>query len=185
MRTTLNIDDDLLKKAAKLNWYDRKDCTRTTWPGSVNRVGEFPPSRSFGGHREEAEADTPASSPGSVMTLVDTSVWIGHFRKGNDRLATMLDEGEVLCHQFVIGELACGSLRNRDELLGLLGALPATPVAEHDEVLSFLTNRRLAGKGLGWIDVHLLASALLANCRLWTLDKALSRAVSELKLSSP
>ncbi len=118
------------------------------------------------------------------MTLVDTSVWIEHFRKGNDRLATMLDEGEVLGHQFVIGELACGSLRNRDELLRLLGALPATPLAEHDEVLSFLANRRLAGKGLGWIDMHLLASALLASCRLWTLDKALSRAASELRLSS-
>lgn len=108
-----------------------------------------------------------------MMALVDTSVWIEHLGQGNDRLAELLDKGRVCCHWFVIGELACGTLRNRDELLGLLRALPAAPIADHDEVLNLIAERQLAGRGLGWIDMHLLASALLANCALWTFDKAL------------
>jgi len=114
-----------------------------------------------------------------MMILVDTSVWIQHLRQGNDQLVTMLEAGEVLCHPFVIGELACGMLRNRDELLKLLAALPATPVAEHVEVLSLLSEGGLAGRGLAWIDVHLLASVLLANRTLWTFDKALARVAAE------
>ena len=119
-----------------------------------------------------------------MITLVDTSVWIDHFRRGNKRLKTMLDAGRVCCHRFVIGELACGTLRNRDEVLDLLSALPEAPVAEHEEVLRFVGKRGLAGRGLGWIDMHLLASALLGNCKVWTLDKALGRAATELKLVS-
>ena len=119
-----------------------------------------------------------------MITLVDTSVWIDHLRQGNDRLAELLDEGGVYCHRFVIGELACGTLRNRDELLGLLGLYRRRPIADHDEVLNFIAQRNLAGRGLGWIDVHLLASALLANCTLWTFDKALGAVVTELKLIS-
>lgn len=117
------------------------------------------------------------------MTLVDTSVWIEHFRYGNDRLAGMLEDGKVCCHPFVVGELACGSLRNRDEILELLRALPETPCAGHEEVPIFITERGLAGKGLGWVDVHLLAAALLSDCALWTLDKALSRAAAGLALN--
>jgi predicted nucleic acid-binding protein len=112
------------------------------------------------------------------MTLVDTSVWIRHLRQVDGRLVEMLNSGSVYCHPFVIGELACGRLRNRDELLGLLGALPSTPVADHEELLDFVTRRDLAGRGLGWIDMHLLASALLANCRLWTLDRRLADAAA-------
>lgn len=97
----------------------------------------------------------------------------------------MLEEGDVYCHPFVIGELACGNLRNRDEILELLGALPETPCADHAEVLNFVAERGLAGKGLGWIDVHLLASALLAGCSLWTLDKALAGAAAELIVEAP
>ena len=119
-----------------------------------------------------------------MITLVDSSVWIDHLRKGNNRLATLLDKGGVCCHRFVIGELACGTLRNRDELLGLLRALPSVKIAEHEEVLHFIAERKLAGRGLGWIDVHLLASALLANCTVWTFDKALGAAATELKLVS-
>ena len=114
------------------------------------------------------------------MTLVDTSVWIRHLRQGDGHLAEMLNSGSVYCHPFVIGELACGNLRNRDELLSLFSALPSTPVADHDELLDFVTRRDLAGRGLGWIDVHLLASALLANCRLWTLDRRLAAAAAGL-----
>ncbi|MGH9341808.1 MAG: type II toxin-antitoxin system VapC family toxin [Acidobacteriota bacterium] len=117
------------------------------------------------------------------MTLVDTSVWIEHLKQGNERLAVLLEGGRVFCHRFVIGELACGRLRNRDELLNLLGALPATPIVEHDEVLTLIAERKLAGRGLGWIDMHLLASALLAHCKVWTLDKTLAAAATELKLT--
>ena len=119
-----------------------------------------------------------------MITLVDTSVWIDHLRQGNKQLATLLDEGDVCCHRFVVGELACGMLRNRDELLSLFKALPEVPIAENEEVLNFVSERRLAGSGLGWIDMHLLASALLANCQVWTLDKALGAAATELKLVS-
>ena len=112
------------------------------------------------------------------MTLVDTSVWIRHLRKGDERLVRLLEQGSVLCHPFVIGEMACGRLRNRDELLSLLRALPSTPVSDDEELLDFITRRKLAGRGLGWIDMHLLAAALLAHCGLWTLDKALARAAA-------
>ena len=107
------------------------------------------------------------------MTLVDTSVWVDHLRRGNDHLASLLDDGNALCHPLVIGELACGNLAHRDRILTLLGALPETPVAEHAEVLEFVRSRRLHGQGLGWIDMHLIASALLADCPLWTLDRRL------------
>ncbi len=119
-----------------------------------------------------------------MITLVDTSVWIDHLRKGNSQLAALLDGGGVCCHRFVVGELACGTLRNRDELLSLLRALPAAPIAEHEEVLDFIAERKLAGRGLGWIDMHLLASALLANCAVWTLDRRLAAAATELRLAS-
>ena len=119
-----------------------------------------------------------------MITLVDTSVWIDHLRQGNKQLATMLDTGGVCCHRFVIGELACGALRNRDELLGLLNALPEAPIAENEEVLSLVADQNLGGRGLGWIDMHLLASALLGRCTLWTLDKALVAEATELELVS-
>jgi predicted nucleic acid-binding protein len=118
-----------------------------------------------------------------VRVLVDTSVWVDHLRKGNPQLAGLLDEGQVVSHRFVIGELACGTLRRRDEILGLLAALPAAPVVEHDEVLEFLDAHGLAGRGLGWIDMHLLASATLGQCAVWTLDKALGRVAADLKLA--
>ncbi|MDP6579651.1 MAG: PIN domain-containing protein [Vicinamibacterales bacterium] len=107
------------------------------------------------------------------MNLVDTSVWVDHLRRGNDRLASLLDDGSALCHPLVIGELACGNLAQRDRILALLTSLPEAPVAEHAEVLELVRSRRLHGQGLGWIDMHLMASALLAGCPLWTLDKRL------------
>jgi predicted nucleic acid-binding protein len=119
-----------------------------------------------------------------MITLVDTSVWIDHLRRGNDRLAALLEEGGVGCHHFVIGELACGTLRSREELLSLLKALPQVPLAEHEEVLKFVAERQLSGRGLGWIDMHLLASALIGKCNVWTLDKALQAVAIQLKLAS-
>ncbi len=115
------------------------------------------------------------------MILVDTSVWIDHLRKGDPELASLLNEGMVLCHPFVIGELACGNLKNRHEILSLLEALPTATVASHEEVLHLVSDRKLHGKGLGWIDTHLLASALLFKSTLWTRDRTLAAAARALE----
>ena len=117
------------------------------------------------------------------MVLVDTSVWIDHLARGNSRLAQLLDNGMVICHPFVIGELACGRLRNRMEVLALLAALPQAPVADHEEVLRLIDQHSFFGRGLGWVDVHLLGSTLLAASALWTLDKALNQAAGVLRVS--
>jgi predicted nucleic acid-binding protein len=106
--------------------------------------------------------------------LVDTSVWVDHLRRRDARLAELLEDGSVWTHPFVIGELACGNLARRAEVLELIGALPLVPVADHEEVLVFVESRRLMGRGLGFIDVHLLASAVLASLPLWTSDKRLA-----------
>jgi predicted nucleic acid-binding protein len=116
------------------------------------------------------------------MILVDTSVWVDHFRNGNAQLKAWLNNNEVVVHPFVIGELACGSLRNRSEILNLLSELPEATVAQHDEVLTFIENNRLYGTGIGWIDAHLVASALLSKSKLMTLDKPLLKIASILGL---
>jgi hypothetical protein len=113
------------------------------------------------------------------MILVDTSVWIDHFRTGDAVLGKLLSEGQVLTHPFVAGELACGNLKNRKLILADLNELPLAVSATHEEVLRLIENRKMWGKGIGWIDAHLLASALLTDCRLWTLDQRLSRAAED------
>ena len=119
-----------------------------------------------------------------MRILADTSVWVDHLRFGNATLADALDQGLVMAHPFVIGELACGTLRNRRALLALLGALPGAPVATADEALAFIDRHRLMGRGLGYVDVQLLAAAALAgDVRLWTLDKHLAMAASRVKLA--
>jgi hypothetical protein len=118
------------------------------------------------------------------MTLADTSVWVDHLRRGNARLRQLLLDGEVLSHPFVLGELACGSLAKRGEILSLLATLPEVAMVEHEEVLEFLDTRRLHGRGLGWVDVHLLASAVLSGTRIWTLDKSLGRAATAMGVAA-
>lgn len=110
------------------------------------------------------------------MILVDTSVWIAHFRKGSPRLSELLGNGLALAHPFIVGELACGNLRNRTRILSDLQALPCAYFATHEEVMWLIEARKLWGLGIGWIDGHLLASALLSTCRIWTLDQRLLRA---------
>jgi predicted nucleic acid-binding protein len=119
------------------------------------------------------------------MVLVDTSVWVAHLRDGNKRLEALLHEGHVFCHPWIIGELACGNLKNREPILSFLQQLPMAAVARHEEMLIFIERHALMGKGLGWIDTHLLASAFLSNVPLWTLDKSLDRISSSLRLSYP
>jgi predicted nucleic acid-binding protein len=107
------------------------------------------------------------------MILVDTSIWVRHLRKGNELLSLLLDQGLVLIHPFIIGELACGSMVNRQEILELLKALPCIVTAEHTEVLHLVEEKHLYGRGIGWIDAHLLASALLSDSCLFTSDRKL------------
>lgn len=111
-------------------------------------------------------------------------MWVDHFRRRNARLSEQLEALQVWTHPFVIGELACGHLVRRTEIVASLDALPHAPLVNHDEVLEFVYRHRLQGRGLGWIDMHLLASARLARVALWTQDKKLAAAADDLKLSS-
>ena len=118
------------------------------------------------------------------MVLVDTSVWIDHLRKGDAALTAALEAGQVLMHPFVLGELACGNLNNRAGLLALLRDLPSAPVATDTEALGFLDRHALMGRGIGYLDVHLLASATLASpARMWTRDKRLATVAGHLNLT--
>lgn len=118
------------------------------------------------------------------MILVDTSVWVDHLRAGEPHLASLLSDNQVLGHPMVIGELACGNIRNRAEVLDLLRGLPEIPLATHIEVLFFIDRRRLMGRGIGFVDAHLLASAaLLESAVLWTKDRRLLSAAADLHLS--
>jgi hypothetical protein len=116
------------------------------------------------------------------MVLVDTSVWIDHFCRTLSKLASLLEDGAVAIHPFVIGELACGNLANRKEILSLLHSLPAAPRIEDDEALVFIEQHSLAGRGLGLVDVHLLASSRMSDHPLWTRDKGLRAVAGELGL---
>lgn len=108
------------------------------------------------------------------MILVDTSVWVDHLRRGDPGLVDLLERSIVIMHPFVVGEIACGSLHNREAILELLQDLPAAAVAEGDEILRFIERHVLHGKGIGYVDVHLLASvALTEGAKVWTRDKKL------------
>ncbi len=118
------------------------------------------------------------------MILIDTSVWIDHLRAADRQLAGLLLEEQVLGHPFVVGELACGVLKRRAEMLTLLRSLPGAPMLDDEEVLLFVEAHALMGVGLGWVDVHLLASACLAGERLWTKDHRLARAARRLGVAA-
>ena len=118
------------------------------------------------------------------MILVDTSVWVDHFKRSNNALSELLEAGEAACHPFIIGELACGGIQNRPEILSLLAALPSLTKAQDDELLEFIDLHSLTGRGLGLIDIHLLASCKLDGELLWTGDKKLSKAADALKINA-
>lgn len=111
-----------------------------------------------------------------MTLLADTSIWIGHFRGEEPRLGPLLLDGSVLMHPFVLGELACGNLRQRARVLAELESLPAAVTAEHTEVFNLIESWKLWGQGIGWTDAHLIASALLSRCVFWTLDERLKKA---------
>jgi predicted nucleic acid-binding protein len=114
------------------------------------------------------------------MILVDTFVWIDHLRSKNQTLISMLEAAEVATHPFVIGELACGNLRQRDIFLKHLGALPTLPEIQHAELLEFIRMHSLMGKVLGQVDMHLLATCMLTGHTLWSMDKRLAQVARKL-----
>jgi predicted nucleic acid-binding protein len=117
------------------------------------------------------------------MVIVDTSIWVTHLRRGSRQLEKLLMDAEVMCHPFIIAELACGNLKNRNEIISLLQSLPMAPTIEFDEFLFFIDRYHLMGKGVGFVDVHLLASAQLTGIQLWTADKRLRSATDQLQLT--
>lgn len=114
------------------------------------------------------------------MTLVDTSVWVHHLRVDSPRLTSLLQDNLILLHPYVVGELACGMLKNRAEILELLQTLPEARIADQHEVLHLLESQKLFGTGLGWVDISLLASVQLTSCGLWTNDGSLQKAARKL-----
>ena len=118
------------------------------------------------------------------MILVDTSVWVAHLRAGDEDLSTLLNNSQVLMHPFVLGELACGNLRNREMVLRLLKDLPHAALATDDEVLFFIERHALMGRGIGYVDAHLLAAVMLDGAaQMWTRDKRLRAVADSLTLS--
>jgi predicted nucleic acid-binding protein len=109
------------------------------------------------------------------MILVDTSVWIDFLRNGNEKLKNLLSEGMVITHPLIIGELSCGNIKNRIQFLSLINDLDSLTETTHTEVLAFLENNRIYGKGVGYYDLHILCSAIISSVPLWTLDKRLEK----------
>jgi len=119
------------------------------------------------------------------MILVDTSVWIDHLARGDAQLRSLLEDGEVLIHPFIVAEIALGSLSRRSETLGALQALPEAPLAQHHETMALLEHERLFGLGIGYVDLHLLAAVRLArSAKLWTRDRRLLQAAVHLDLAA-
>ena len=114
------------------------------------------------------------------MILVDTSIWIDHLRSGNPALTALLEGNVVATHDFVIGELACGNLGNRAEVLDLLQSLPRLAAATADEVLFFIDRQRLFARGIGYVDAHLLATTIMHSAQLWTKDNRLKAIAKEM-----
>jgi predicted nucleic acid-binding protein len=119
------------------------------------------------------------------MILVDTSVWVDHLQASDSKLVALLQAGRVLTHPFVVGEIALGNLRQRRKVLGALEKLPQITVARDDEVLIFIEQQGLAGTGLSYVDVHLLASTrLAAGSILLTRDKRLDSTARRMGLAA-
>lgn len=116
------------------------------------------------------------------MVLVDTSIWIDHFRSNDKELVYLLNDCKVVLHPFIIGELACGNIKNRSRILSLLDALPLVKEISTFEYLAFIEQSKLYGLGLGFIDIHLLASAILSNVTLYTRDRSLYSIATKFKI---
>lgn len=117
------------------------------------------------------------------MVIVDASIWVTHLRQGIGHLEELLLDAQVVCHPFIIGELTCDNIKNRDEFLSLLRSLPIAPTVTLDELLFFIERNKLMGMGIGFVDAHLLASVQLSRVPLWTSDKTLESAAVKLKVA--
>ena len=118
------------------------------------------------------------------MILADTSVWIDHLRSGLPKLVELLEANRVVTHASIIGELACGNLANRNELLSLWQSLTTLPEVSHQEALYFIEEHQLMGKGVGYIDIHLMAAVVLdGGTRIWTNDKRLAMVAGQMGLA--
>ena len=117
------------------------------------------------------------------MVLVDTSIWIDYLRTNNSDMVSLLDGRQIIIHPMVIGELACGNLSDRNEVLRYLARLPRIVEAKHDEVLFFIEHHRLMGSGIGYLDANLLTSSVLhGTTQLWTSDRRLATVADELNI---
>lgn len=112
-----------------------------------------------------------------MKILADTSVWVGHLRRGDAQMSSFLAAGDIVTHDHIVGELCLGGLSRTTQ--AMMRLLRRCTVASHDEVMHLIAERRLAGRGLGYVDTHLLAAALIGRLQLWTLDQALQQAARE------
>lgn len=117
------------------------------------------------------------------MIVIDTSIWVDHFRAADTHMTDLLDGELVLMHPWIVGELACGNLSTRLVTLSSLRKLPQVPVAHEDEVLFMIEQHKFMSRGIGYIDMHLLASARLNGANLWSRDKRLMRAAMDLQVA--
>lgn len=120
-----------------------------------------------------------------MRVLADTSIWIDYFRREDPRLTSLLDQGDIVIHPFVIGELVLGRVSKISDMLDDLNTLPKATIASNDEVLELIVKRKLSGLGIGYVDAHLLASTMLTiEASIWTRDKRLLAAAKALKLAA-
>jgi predicted nucleic acid-binding protein len=117
------------------------------------------------------------------MILADTTIWVDHFRAADPHLADLLNQDEILVHPWTIGEIACGSFANRVRAIEFLQNQPQASPASHEEVLLFLNAHSAFGRGIGYVDAHLLTAALAIRCKLWTRDKRMGEIAQQLNLS--
>jgi predicted nucleic acid-binding protein len=119
-----------------------------------------------------------------MNVLVDSSVWVAHFKRRNDHLVELLEDGAVICHPYIVGEVACGTPPSRKDIIGMLAELESAPVATQEELLALMDKCHLFGRGCGFVDMSLLAASMLSEtARIWTLDKRFELLASELNLA--
>ena len=173
MRTTLALDDDLVLEAQRLTGTTEKSAlVRQALRALIERESARRLAQ-LGGSASRSRGNSATADP--CVILVDTSVWVDHLRTGNPKLAALLHNGQVLAHPFVLGELALADLGPRNEILGLLANLPQVRTATDPEALVLIENHRLFGRGIGFIDAHLLAATFLTpGTGLWTHDQRLA-----------